>query len=276
MDSFVEIGDVRLDGGGGGLALSKGGLRGWYDTPSLKSDIRSREGAHGAWPSRPLYSARTVTFDAAMLLDTRQERVDLFHRLNGLANEPVRVRVLDVYDTFVTGLVETLFPSGHVRDAWDFQVIVTCADPFRYATALQSVSLVAGARRGGLTYPVTYPISYGGDLGRDAAGVVSNDGNATAYPVIHVHGDLPGGFTLTDSRGRSIRYTEDVYASSPVVVDCRARTVTRLGVNVSHNLTVREWFDAAPGTELTVSFEPGADLPVGQAWADLTLRDTWI
>lgn len=275
MDNLrITLGDVSADGRDDPVYIVRDGIRGFYDLPALKSDFVARPGANGAWPTRPEYSARTVTLTLNHEEFTRADQLALHARLNSYHDQAQRLRVEDAgQDSFVTGVVETVFPSW----VWDrvFQVVVTCADPHRYSTVEQSVTLAAGSRRGAFEYPVVYPVRYGAQ-GGDSAGSVSNRGNATAFPVIEVAGNLPGGFTLTDSRGRSIRFSEAVYAGTPVRVDCRNRVVTRLGVNVSTHLTARQWFDVAPGGDLTVSFEPASDVPEGQAWAEISIRDTWI
>src|SRR5699024_6788603 len=58
------------------------------------------------------------------------------------------------------------------------------------------------------------------DWGKNAplSVALTNEGNATAYPVITVRGDWPGGFSITES-GRSVTYPDVVDASTPVVVD---------------------------------------------------------
>ena len=274
------IGDVEIGRGENGIYLSKDGVEGWYDTPGLKTDFEERVGAHGAYPARPLYSARTVTVRGHTVFDfDRPSHVAAWESLNAMYRSPQRVRYVDKDDTFITGVVETKFQPEKF-DMWsDFEVEVTAADPFRYSMTRQEATLMAGARRGAFDYPVDYPIDYASsDSTASPTGTVLNRGNEVGYPVVTVTTTvpLPGGFLLQDGAGRSIRVAAPVLPGSPVTVDCKRRAVLVGGVNVSWALVERQWFEVPAGGSATVTFQPDADLPVGQAWATLTFRDTWI
>lgn len=260
-----------------GLVVTDKGIDSWFDLPAVKTSVEERTGADGAFPVAArdvVYSARTVTFNLAYLGDDRAFAVDTYNRFNALAHQIVPVRVTDVDDTFVTGWVETAYGPRWQTDG-EFVVTVHAADPRRYAWDAQAVTLTGAAATGGIRYPIRYDIRYNGAPGgASPSGSVSNEGTTTSWPVITVHGDLVGGFTLLDSRGRAITYDDDVLMSSPVTIDCGRRTAMVLGQNRSRALSRREWFDVPPRGDLTVTYTPAQ--VAGSSWADLELRSAWI
>lgn len=275
----IEIGFERPSAGGL-IVEGGGGLDGWYDLPGVKTKLSEREGADGAHAVQGrdlVYSARTVTASIAYLGDTRGFAVrQVYERINALNRRIVSVRVRDVDDTFVTGYVETSFgPKWQTTGI--FELTVTATDPVRYAWDEQTAVLSASARRGALTYDITYPITYVGlDVGLSQTGIVTNMGNVGTAPVITVEGSGPGGFTLLDSTGRAIVYSETVYSGTPVIVDCRNRVVLVNGQNRTTALTRREWPTLPAGGALSMTLVPASDMPVGQLSATLSARSAWI
>lgn len=281
--TFAWIGGIPIEGGReyiheSGLFVTNDGVDGWFDLPGVKSAREDRAGADGNFGISDrdvVYSARTVTFNLAAVVRDRAEAVAVQSQFNALSHRVVEVRVDDVDDTFVTGTIQTAFGPRWVDDVGEFVVTVDTDDPRRYATVAQVVTLTGAASTGGVRYPVQYPIRYYGDsAGASPSGTVENVGTARSWPVITVYGDMQGGFTLIDSLGRAITYTDDVYLSSPVTIDCGRRVATVLGANRSTALSRREWFDVDDGQSLTVTFTPAQ--VAGTTWAELSFRSAWI
>ncbi|WP_125108011.1 hypothetical protein [Gulosibacter massiliensis] len=275
----IEIGFERPSAGGL-IVEGGGGLDGWYDLPGVKTKLSGREGADGAHAVQGrdlVYSARTVTASIAYIGDTRDFAVrQVYTRINALNRRIVSVRVRDVDDTFVTGYVETSFgPKWQTSGIFD--ITVTAADPVRYAWDEQTAILTASARVGALDYVIEYPIDYGDDVSSASpSGSVSNTGNVATGPVITVEGSYPRGFTLLGAGGRAIIYPQPVFLGTPVVIDCVRRVAICNGVNVSRNLTRREWFTLPPRSSTTVTLVAGEDVAAGTAWATLSARSAWI
>jgi len=275
----IEIG-FEHPSAGGLIVEGGGGLDSWYDLPGVKTKLSEREGADGAHAVQGrdlVYSARTVTASIAYLGETRDFAVrQVYERINALNRRIVSVRVRDVDDTFVTGYVETSFgPKWQTSGIFD--ITVTAADPVRYAWDEQTAILTASARVGALDYVIEYPIDYGDDVSSASpSGSVSNTGNAATGPVITVEGSYPRGFTLLGTGGRAIIYPQPVFLGTPVVIDCVRRVAICNGVNVSRNLTRREWFTLPPRSSTTVTLVAGEDVAAGTAWATLSARSAWI
>lgn len=258
-----------------GIVVTDKGIDGWYDLPGMKTAVEERVGADGAFALQDrdlMYSARTVTFNLAFIGDTREEAIAVFNRVNAMNHQIVRVRVLDVDDTWVEGWIESKFPpdystSGH------FAVTVHANNPCRYATDAQQYTLLPGAGGGAFQYVVTYPIDYGTD-GEQSSCVVVNPGSTGARPVITVTGSLPAGFLLVDSAGKSIHYTAPVLPGAPVTIDCARRVATANGVSVSQHLQSRDWFIVPAQASLGISFI--TPQVTDTAFATVTFTPAWI
>lgn len=279
MTVTMWIGDVAIAGDSWDLGITRQGFPGWYDLPAVKSSFEARQAGHGSYRvAEPLYSGRTVVVNVGTDLRIREDLIALWQRINALHRTEQIVRVRDEgADTFIRAVVETEYPSGWVWDSQRFTITLTAADPIRYAWEEQRVMLTAGARVGALDYVIEYPIDYGDDVASASpSGSVSNTGNVATGPVITVEGSYPRGFTLLGAGGRAIIYPQPVFLGTPVVIDCVRRMAICNGVNVSRNLTRREWFSLPPGGSTTVTLVAGEDVAAGKAWATLSARSAWI
>ena len=278
LDGVKFAGERGAAGDSVKFGIQQNGIEGWYDTPSVKEDPESREGADGSFLRTQVhYSSRVVKATLMTLADSRYDHVALWKQLGELNRTPRRVRLVDLDDTFIDAVLEFTYPSGRLTGVAKITVIATADDPVRYATALQSLSLVSGARSGGTDYPTKYPTDYGGDADASQSyGVLTNDGNIASAPVITVRGSLPQGFTLMDSEGRGITYYDAVFPGSPVTVDCKNRRVMVNGVNRSVMLSRREWFTVPAKGSLGVSFIPATDATAGTSTATVQFRSAYI
>ena len=100
---------------------------------------------------------------------------------------------------------------------------------------------------------------------------VTNQGNATAWPVVTVSGDFPGGFRLT-SGTRAVEFGFAVFPQSPVVVDM-AGSVWVGGAERSHWLRRRDWISVPPQGSASIALDP---LAGGTGRAVVAVRDTWL
>lgn len=275
---MVWFDDLEIGGrapASSGIVVTDKGIDGWYDLPGMKTAVEERVGSDGAFQlqDRDLtYSARTVTFNLAFIGDTREEAIAVFNRVNAMNHQIVRVRVLDVDDTWVDGWIESKFPSDYSTSG-HFAVTVHANDPRRYGTDAQQYTLLPGAGGGAFQYVVTYPIDYG-TAGEQSSCIVMNPGSASGWPTITVTGYLRDGFVLVDSTGRSIAYSEQVLPGAPVVIDCKRRVATIDGVSVSRHLTARDWFEVPGQGTLGISFiTPQVS---GGAFATVEFTPAWI
>lgn len=274
----VWIGDIKISDREGPIGVTRSGIDGWWDLPDLKSEVEQRVGEHGGFPfGRPLYSSRMVQFNVVSVAGSTDAHRELWKQVNALHGTTQVVRVIDDDDTYIVGAIETDYPAERLRRGALFTVTVTAPDPFRYATDPRNLFLQSqSVGTSGLNWTdegLLWPLDWGQSGLEGNTGIIRNDGNATAYPVITIHGDHPSGVTISDDLGRSIVYDGPILASSPVTLDCGRRYASSNGVNRSQFLAIREWFDVEPGGDRTLSFLPHEQ---SDGWAEVEIRDTYL
>lgn len=123
----------------------------------------------------------------------------------------------------------------------------------------------------GLRYPLTYTLD-DGDEDASNLGILHNHGSAKAYPVFTVNGPMPDGVDLVfPGTGLHLACSQSVYAGSPLTLDCRTRTATVNGVDVSDTLTSRGFPHIEPASDLTVLLRT-----IGDGWVDCSVHDTYM
>lgn len=192
------------------------------------------------------------------------------------------------HDTWCSGYLRTEWDDRHTQDGILVgSVTVVCPDPHRYST-LAHVGYMTPTVRGlgGLEFGpklsglggtvaagvLGWPLTYGPAAG-DASSVCTlpNLGTGVAYPTIAASGSMPGGFAVTDrATGAQVAYGAPV-GSQPVVIDCRTRTASVNGVDVTRYLTRRRFPRIQPGG--SVSLVLTAD---GTGGVAVEARDTYI
>lgn len=154
----------------------------------------------------------------------------------------------------------------------EWEIPLIAPDPCLYGPA-RTHTLTMTAEGVGLRFPWFAPadagfLEFGAPAHRPP--LLVNAGNAPAWPVYVVRGDLPQGFTI-EQAGRIVSFGEAVFAASPVTVDMSGRVLVA-GVDRTSAATVREWSAVPPGGTVV----PTLTVPVGVASAQVTVRDTWM
>ncbi|WP_288266297.1 hypothetical protein [uncultured Bifidobacterium sp.] len=131
-----------------------------------------------------------------------------------------------------------------------------------------------GTNRGrfGLAYPLAYSGSSDmGNVASQSAGLLRNEGTSRAYPVFTCNGPFPNGVALDfPSLNASVECAQPVY-DVPLVLDCRARSATVGGLDVSRRLSRRGFPVVEPGGTLVVVLRTG-----GTGWVDCSIHDTYM
>lgn len=94
-------------------------------------------------------------------------------------------------------------------------------DPFLYADTAEEITLGA-ASGASMTFPLTFPLVFGATVG--ASGVITNRGNADAYPVITVIGTCDTITVTNSTTGESMSCAVSLGASDTLVIDNRPAT----------------------------------------------------
>jgi hypothetical protein len=264
-----------------GLVMTDSGIQGWFGAPDIKVSQTERQtgnGAHDVPDDELLYAARTVTMGVAAVGDTRQEVIEATNRLLDAMGRTVSLRVADDGS-------DTHVDAAHCRIEWEADwaegfhtgtLTVVCPRPERLSTAPCVGLMTPGGDSGlGLVFDSTgvlgLPISFGTVSEATNACTVTNSGTSAASPLIEVSGDMPDGVTITDvATGRQLAYGQPV-RWQPLVLDCRSRTASVAGVDVTRGLTVRQWPTVPARGSLSLAVSSG-----GTGTVKVTCHDTYI
>ena len=261
--------------------VTSGGVKGWLSTPQAKVGMTERGQGHGAFPvseDEVLYAARTVSVPFCVDGGSRAGALGVLARIEAMAGGLVDLRVVDAHeDTCATGYA-TLDVDPEWHDAAITGTLtLVCPDPRRYGVEPSVGSMsVAPAGGGGVDLGeagsgLAWPLDWGLAAASRSTCTVHNRGTATAWPSISVSGSMPGGFVLTDlATGRQLAYGAPVTWQG-VELDCLARTASVAGVDVTRNLSARDFPRVPAGGSLTLSL-----FATGTGGATVTCRDTYI
>lgn len=292
MACFVELSasgmePVRFEGLGDldCLCIAKGGIEGWWSTPTAKVSVIARgqgDGGHDVSEDDISYASRTVTLHWNANASGRGALTVLTDRVRRLAHRLVTMRVVDgMEDTYCADGYLTLAqqPDYRAGSIADSTITIVFERPERLSTTAQRCQLLPSIEsdRVGLSYGsaargLAYPLSYG-MAAVDARNVYTlvNNGSSRAYPVFTVQGPWPDGVQLTfPGLDMSLDYSQAV-GGVPLVLDSRSRTASIGGLDVSRNLRQRGFPTVPPGGSVAVNLQS-----VGDGHVTVECRDTYM
>lgn len=292
MACFVELSasgmePVRFEGLGDldCLCVAKGGIEGWWSTPTAKVSVIARgqgDGGHDVSEDDISYASRTVTLHWNANASGRGALTVLIDRVRRLAHRLVTMRVVDgMEDTYCADGYLTLAqqPDYRAGSIADSTITIVFERPERLSTTAQRCQLLPSIEsdRVGLSYGsaargLAYPLSYG-MAAVDARNVCTlvNNGSSRAYPVFTVQGPWPDGVQLTfPGLDMSLDYSQAV-GGVPLVLDSRSRTASIGGLDVSRNLRQRGFPTVPPGGSVAVNLQS-----VGDGHVTVECRDTYM
>lgn len=257
-------------------------VEGWQDLPDARVDNPVMSGYHGAYAGQLLSHQRTITvsyaigdptgigaavaaLQAATAWDEQPAEEPLVIRLDGVTHQ-VMARV---HRRAVP--VDPRYPLGHVAGAIQW----AATDPRKLRLPAQSATApLADVGDTGLVWPLVWPLDWqtqvtGGFL------IVTNHGNAPAWPVLTVTGPVTGCAIGDLDTGRTLAFdpTFAQGAGTALAIDTRpgARTVRDVASGVSYRarLVTAQWWPIPPGGSSRVgitstTYDPAASLDV--AW----------
>ena len=292
MACFVELSasgmePVRFEGLGDldCLCIAKGGIEGWWSTPTAKVSVIARgqgDGGHDVSEDDISYASRTVTLHWNANASGRGALTVLTDRVRRLAHRLVTMRVVDgMEDTYCADGYLTLAqqPDYRAGSIADSTITIVFERPERLSTTAQRCQLLPSIEsdRVGLSYGsaargLAYPLSYG-MAAVDARNVCTlvNNGSSRAYPVFTVQGPWPDGVQLNfPGLDMSLDYSQAV-GGVPLVLDSRSRAASIGGLDVSRNLRQRGFPTVPPGGSVAVNLQS-----VGDGHVTVECRDTYM
>jgi hypothetical protein len=122
-----------------------------------------------------------------------------------------------------------------------------CPSPLYFDDTLKSTDLYNGTTIQGRTYNRVYNLVYGS--GSQGNNLITNNGYATAYPLITITGPANVPTVQDITTGQFLKINYNLVISDTLVIDTNLRTVTINGVNRRALLdNSSSWFNAPPGT----------------------------
>lgn len=267
-----------------GLYITANGVEGWDTLPDAKVELHERgqgDGAHDVPETDILYSARTVTVHYEAVGYSRADLLSLMRRINTAAHRSCRLRMVDGdEDTYCEGYVAQMGRDSQWNPLLENNLTLhfVCPRPERLAWDARRFQLVPawdaglglsyGNRNAGLAYPLSYGRSASGSRN---VGVLVNGGSSRAFPTFTVNGPFPDGVRLDfPGLGAGLEFSQPV-GVVPLVVDCRSRTASVGGLDVTRHLTRRGFPVVPAGGSVSVSLQSA-----GSGWVDCLVRDTWM
>lgn len=308
-DTYTIHGFQPPDARGGEpfLMLTREGIEGWYGTPDGKVSMTERgqgDGAHDVAEMDVQYAARTVNLHCAAFAQTRGGQLDQLVSVLTSAHRIIRLRVRDEQDTYVQGYATVNVAAEFHWRKIPFDITVTCPRPERVSHTPHEMQLVADditvSGRGlsygpgvatwwtgepnnspsvlqapslagttGLRYPPTYRMYE--DVDNINAGYLTNNGSSRAYPVFEVYGPFEDGVALEFPDLNLLLATDMGLGYERLVLDCRSRTASIEGKDVSYALTSRGFPIIPPRTSTGVVLTT-----LGKGYVNCRVRDTYM
>lgn len=263
-------------------------LRGWNDSPDVRSSDADRGGMHGQIPGPMLLSGRIVEIDF-VILDPAQIPL-MLGAIVPVSNPVEETLTISNFETYPPQTVQArpirwLVPTnrdwfmGRKTGTWQFKA----TDPTKYSADLltETCSLPAGSSGlsfgpGGVAWPAAFgTVATGGSVD------VTNLGTADTWPVFLLSGPLTGPSITDTATGRTLRFSPSfvIPAGQQVVIDTNAKTALMGGANVRASMLTATWFplDGSAVTGAPVTHEIGFTAAIAEAGLlTATWRHAWL
>lgn len=249
---------------------------GWYGGVGVTGDNTQRTG-HGLFPEPSRRTGRALTVKGIIVFGDPDLRALTERRLSAVFwdGELGTVTVDDGHRVLSCEAKLDGEPGFERvgKTALRVEVPLIAPDPFLYGQRRQSPlyppGYGEGVRLSGGPFEAGVIRFYGGP---PPGGVLTNEGNATAWPSFTVRGSWPSGFRISSGR-KSVTFPAPVFEQSPVEVDMRTGSISVNGKDQTHLASRREWFSIPAGGAITVQANQFAP---SEGWVDCYVRDTYI
>lgn len=277
----ADLGSIPLGGVDSlGVAWALQSLEGW-DGSEVRSQYTDREADHGAWASPVYLGSRPVTLAGTVTAPDRTTLEDALERLRAAA--ALTDTTLVVYE-LTTPKQAVVRRSGKPLFAYvtdriaTYSVMVTAADPRRYATTLQSGTTGLPTTSGGLSFAATFPITFSATTVSGQINAVNN-GTFETRPVLTITGPVtaPSVAALySDGTVKQLIYSLDLQTGDVLTIDTDAHSVILNG-NVSRRrfMTVSGGWPTIPASS-SVNYQFQSPTYNATAMLTATWRSAWM
>ncbi|WP_160665328.1 phage tail domain-containing protein [Pseudarthrobacter sp. ATCC 49987] len=250
---------------------------GWTNSTDVRRNRTEREGEHGEFSEPGKRGARMVTLEGDVTCPSEIVAARAELEISALLGDGGE-GLLAVTDSALWPMSAAASLASGVKIGWKndltptYLIQLLCADPRKYGATLADSTGVAVAA-GALPYPLYAPAPPGvidyGTPGSPGTVTLTNSGKADTAPRFTVTGNLPFGFSITDTVARTrLVYSGAIVSGQTLTLDVEDGSVLLDGyADRSKELTVSEWTRLPAGTTGTWFFEA-----VGSASAALMVE----
>lgn len=275
-----------------GLFLTSDGVEGWDVLPDAKTSLSERgqgDGAHDVGEGDIMYSARTVTVHYEAVGLDRADLLSMMRHVNAMAHRSGTLRFVDGdEDTYVTGYVAQMGRDSQwnprIETGLSLHFVAPRPERLSWHEAVLQLFPTRTGREGlffgkpkqdgsrpGLA--LSPAIQFGGESHLDSRnrGTLVNRGTSRAYPTFTLTGPFPSGVRLRFGDGHEVAFSAPVREAAPVLLDCRSRTASINGTDVSQYLTARGFPTVPANGSLAVVLDTAGD-----GYVTSRIRDTYM
>jgi hypothetical protein len=262
-------------------------ITGWWDKPSLRGSSTDRPGRHGATAGRKHAETRTVEIELTVAGDDEDMAIlraidDVCAYSEEPAEEPVVIWAKSTEPLLVAGRLEKVaIPTDHEWSVGHHRIRLqwVCTDPRRYSWQPYTSPVLGmpGGVSTGITEPLVAPISAGGGVASGSL-ILPNTGNAAAYPVLTLTGELSGPVITRADTGQQLKFAASFVLADgqTLTIDTGTRSVLLDGaVSRRDALIVADWFSLPRGSNTVInlgstgSYDPSAGLSAAYRFPQL-------
>lgn len=238
-------------------------VRGWLESPEMRTGDVDRPGRHGMFAGELRASARIIEVDWHIVDGDDVEALEMMRSAGAITENPVEEPLALWVGTDEVQMVQARchrwsipttveWTTGFRRGSFMFKA----TDPRRYSVNLSTASTgLPAPAASGLAFPLAFPLDFGpGTSGGEI--IVTNDGAAATWPVFIITGPVTGPVITNLDTGQRLQFDGDftVASGQELVIDTDARTALIGGVTRRGELATAQWFPINAGSSVRIGF----------------------
>lgn len=241
---------------GAGTPFTIQSIDGLKDLPPVRSQDSDRGYLDGSFSGQDFLSGRSITVNMIILAgngNSAQTNADLLKQALMFSRSGVKPLQFQLSQFASLQFCNARARIGtiSINENYSYGYIVAqfkffCPDPLIFDNTQQTATLLA-QNPNGRTFNTVYPLSYGGGVNA-GTGLVANNGNTDAYPVITITGPCVNPVIGNATTGLSMYFNVTLNTGDTLVIDLRNRTILLNGNPARNYLSgLSKWFSAPVG-----------------------------
>lgn len=235
----VRLGGLTFDGAEKDVEFSvfRDGLRGWFESVSVRRESIPRPSAHGEFPARGYRGGRMITLTGRIFSNSPADQEHKFDRLNGLLGDGQTGRL--VVDNAGSSRWADVQLDGEPEitqrmygEFADYRLQLWAIDPLKY-----------------------------GETRTFGPGAAYHYGNAPSFPTFTVTGTYPSGYTIS-AGGESFVVSQALVAGQTHRIEMKTGALFRNNVRQISGVSSASRWAVDPGKALSHSLSGSGSLAV--------------